>query len=125
MGSELREAYFETVVMISSPFPQIQLLFQVGHSGNAKAASKPGGRSGTLRASQHGEVTLRHTTHSKPKAFLWFRTVFLAILNTCASHWMLHDVYNPSETIILLICSCDTYTPALTENTRTKNQLRA
>lgn len=63
--------------------------------------------SGTLRVRQDGQFTLRPTTHSKIKAFLWFREVSLASLNICARHWQLHDVNTPSQAIILLICSCD------------------
>lgn len=64
-------------------------------------------KSGTLGVRQDGQLTLRPTTHSKIKAFLWFREGSLATWNICARHWQLHDVNTPSETIILLICSCD------------------
>lgn len=78
MGNEQGNACFETVVMILFYLSQIQLIFQVGHDSNAKAASKlvvvvrgvwRELWSGILRARQDGELTLSPTQFQKSKPF--------------------------------------------------------
>lgn len=110
MGSKYGEACFEAVVVFLTIFHRFN---SYSRSDIMAMQRLPPdwevgwGRSGTLRVRKDGQLTLRPTTHSKIKALLWFREVSLASLNICARHWQLHDVNTPSETIILLICSCD------------------